>query len=54
MIEEMTLEQLQAEHKRALQLEAICRAHGYVQAATVHEHTARSLTTEIMARSNAA
>lgn len=47
MLEEMTLEELLKEQVRALQLAAVCRDHGYAQAATIHDMTARALLVEI-------
>lgn len=50
MLEQMTDEQLTAEHTRALQLADICNGQGFPQAATIHHMTARALSAELQAR----
>lgn len=50
MLEEMTDDELRAEHKRAIQLAAVCVDRGFVQAATVWTHTAQALLAALQLR----
>lgn len=50
MLNQMSDNELRAEHKRCLQLEAICSGHGYGQASTVWLHTAAAIQRELDAR----
>lgn len=50
MTEEMTVEQLQAELKRAQQLEMICEDHGEADGRTAMRSLGRALSAELKSR----
>lgn len=51
MIEELTIEELQAEHLKAQKLANLCRNHGMADALNMHQQTADACYAEIELRS---
>lgn len=50
MLEEMTLDELRAEHKRAAQLCYVCEMQGFMQAASIWRMTANAIAAELSGR----